>query len=84
MLYNNIMQKQFKSANPQEIRMKLISYMIYMKIHKTILQHHIKMNNPQITKNLILLVQDTLIHHTYQWHGISIYITYSLESTNLD
>ena len=46
------LQKKFNILSLQEIYMK---YMIYMKIHKTILQHHTKMINPQITKNLILI-----------------------------
>ena len=55
MLYENIMKKQIKSLSPQEICMKYIFYMIYMKIHKKTLQHQIKMINSQITKNLIVI-----------------------------
>ena len=54
-LQKNIMQELLKSLSPQEICMKLIFYMIYMKIHKKILQHSIKMINPQITNNPILI-----------------------------
>ena len=54
-LQKNLMQELLKSLSPQEICMKLIFYMIYMKIHKKILQHLIKMINPQITNNPILI-----------------------------
>ena len=44
-----------QKSSPQEICMKLIFYMIYMKIHRTILQHSIKIINPHIAKNHILI-----------------------------
>ena len=44
-----------QKLNLQEIFMKLIFYMIYMKIHKKILHHPMKIINPQITKNPILI-----------------------------
>ena len=44
-----------QKLSPQEIYMKLFFYKIYMKIHKKILQHSIKMINLQITKNPILI-----------------------------
>ena len=45
MLYRNIMLRLFKSLSLQEICMKLILYMIYMKIHKTILHYPMKDDN---------------------------------------
>ena len=56
-LYRNrsIMLRPFKSLSLHEISMKLILYMIYMKIHKTILHHPMKMMNSKIAKNSILI-----------------------------
>ena len=50
--YNAEAIQKFKSTRNLHEK---IFYMIYMKIHKTILQHQIKMINPQITKNFILI-----------------------------
>ena len=55
MLYRNTMLKLFISLSAQEICMKLILYMIYVKIHKRILHHPMKMMNSKITKNTILI-----------------------------
>ena len=54
MLYKNTMWKLFRRLSPQEIYMKLHLYMMYMKIHKTILHHPLKMMNFRSVKNSIL------------------------------
>ena len=45
MLYRNSMLKLFKSLRPQGICMKLVLYIIYIKMHKTILHNLMKMND---------------------------------------
>ena len=60
MLYKSTMQKLFKSSNLQEFCMKYILYLIYMKIHKTVLHYVMKMINPHIAKNPILIKLKTL------------------------
>ena len=44
-----------QNLSPQEICMKLIMYMIYMKIQNTILHHPMKMMNFKSAKNIILI-----------------------------
>ena len=55
MLYKSTMLKPFKSLSLQEVCKKLILYMIYMEIHKTILHHPMKMMISKIAKNTILI-----------------------------
>ena len=55
MLYENSMWKLFTSSSPQEINMKLILYMIHMKLHKAIPHHPMKMMNFKIAKSIMLI-----------------------------
>ena len=54
-LYRNIMLRPFKSLSLLGNYVKLILYLIYMEINKTILHHPMKMTNFNIAKNSILI-----------------------------